>query len=144
MSAVEPKAMPSGAEAGRSAIVRKSTISVVMSDHPLGSGFPALVDEPWKMAIERDRTAVAHPGRSKTDHHAPQHAPGNAGGIGALLDLQLHARAWQQPMARFDERTARRHVDQPHAVTGTNASGPDVMILERLEPAGGAPFGLSF
>ena len=63
-------AMPAAAgDSRRRKYARHSAISIAISNHLRGRCFPAFVDEPRKMAIERDRAAIADPGRT---HPAPR------------------------------------------------------------------------
>src|SRR3954453_1026310 len=103
MAGVEPNAMPVAGRGSHVEIVRHSEVSIVISNHPRGSRFPALVDEPRQMSIECDRASIAHPRRSKTNDEAAEDASWDAGGVSALFDLQFDNRPRQQPMAGLNQ-----------------------------------------
>src|SRR5256885_13197007 len=99
MAGDEPNAMPATGRGSHAEIVRHSGVSIVISNHPRGSRFPALVDEPRQMSIECDRTSIADPGRSETDDEAAQDPSWDIGGVNAPFDLPFDKRPPQQPLA---------------------------------------------
>ena len=54
---------------------------VAISNHLRSSRVPAFVDEPRQVTIERDRAAVADPGRAQPHDGAPQHLSAHVGAV---------------------------------------------------------------
>src|SRR4051812_17953585 len=106
MRGVEPNAMPQRGGAHSSDFLWFSLVSVAISDHLRSSRFPALVHEPRKMTVERNRAPVAHPRRAHADNRAAQNASANASALCSHFDLQFHTRPGQQALTRLDQRAA--------------------------------------
>src|SRR5206468_2915204 len=87
MAGGEPNGMPADPTDSPAEIARHSTISVVISNHLRSSGFPPVLDEPRQVAVERDRAAIAHPGRTQPHDGASQHLTADAGAIGSRFHL---------------------------------------------------------
>ena len=117
----------------RSETSRHSVISSDISNHLRSREFPAFVDEPRQMPVERDRAAIAHPGRTHPHHRAPQHPSANARAIGFGLDLQFDGRSRKQAMVGLDQRApgARRRSAAP--VSGPYRRRDDAVLVERLQ-----------
>jgi hypothetical protein len=81
-------------------------ISTGISNHLRGNNFPAFINEPRQMAIERDGAAITDPRRTQPDHGAAKDPSSNARAIGSALDFEFDVRAWQQSVVGLDERPA--------------------------------------
>src|SRR6185369_7341886 len=129
MPAAEPNAMPSRSDGSPPETFRYSMISFVISNHLRGISFPAFLDEPRQMAIERDRAAVTHPGRAHPDDRASHDLAADAGALRSGFDLQFDSRSGQQAVARFDEGAAGRHVDDPRPMAGPHQRVHDMVVF---------------
>src|SRR5438045_2167854 len=121
MVTAEPKLMPSGNEASPSESFQHSMMSLVISDHLRSSRFPAFLDVPRKVAVERDGGAITHPGRTQPDDRTSQHLTPSTGAVLSRLDLQFHRGSRQQAVVEFDERAAGRYIDHPRAMARPHA-----------------------
>src|SRR5258708_34296972 len=101
MAGDEPNTMPAVAGRSQAEMPRDSLISIDISDHQLGRGFPAFIDEPREVAIEGDRTAIADPGRAQFDHSASHDPSGNARSL-RRFNLEFHGCARQEQVRALD------------------------------------------
>jgi hypothetical protein len=116
-------------------MLRHSLISIGISNHSRGSNFPALVDKPRKVTVERDGAAIADPRRPNPHYVASDDTPADASAVRSLLDVQFDLGTGQQPMVRLDQRAARGHINQTRAMSRMHARRPYAVFLEGLHPA---------
>src|SRR5450631_594329 len=59
----------------------------------------AIAGQPWQVAVEHDRTAVAHRRRADPRDMTPEHAPANRRALLCGIQMQFDARSRKQPVA---------------------------------------------
>ena len=107
--------------------------------HNLLSGLHSFVfDKPWKRSIELDRSAKANRRMDARDRRT-QHASTDVGAVLTTLEDQVHVRARQQPVLRFDERASGTDVENGGVVSGPNVSRLDAVLLASGMPACAPP-----
>src|SRR4051794_7014671 len=122
--------MPSSAFRAVTPNTGKFALLSVMSHDRGGRLYPFGFDEPRKTAIEANCTPIRYRGRTHAHDRAAQDAAADARTIVVALDVKVHIHSWQEPMRRFDQRAARRDVDQARPVSRTHTGSDDAVVFE--------------
>ena len=98
-----------------------------------------IAGQPWQVAVEHDRTAVAHRRRADPRDMTPEHTSANRRALLCGIQMQFDARSRKHPVAGLDERSLRADVHDNDAFAGTDAGGKDSVFVGAVMSWGSTP-----